>query len=239
MGGVVNQIADTVDRISPGGSFGKNGANALRSANEGNWTDAYKNASAIADPMSGLNKYTGGSASPFSGNGGNVFNTITNAPTKPDAPGTDPSLAAVEEQQLTGAEKFRKDMPSMQSKLGSQLARQGQGLLNQNLKDSRSQDSSRGLLYGGLHAGREGAQRSQMANSLAEGRSKINSSVSEAADQLDAQAVDTALGVQRSQTAIQNDIYSQALSSMQTQNAGMNGLMKGGGSIFGSFLGGR
>lgn len=170
-----------------------------------------------------LNKYTGGTANPFE-SGGNI-NKLIKGPDKPDAPPPDPNLAKIHQQQLSNASNFRANTGNMENQMYSQLQQQGQGQLNQNLSGIRSMNSRRGLLYGGVNAGQEQGARGQMAQSLAAGRSNINAGVQGAADTLDQQAVQTGLGIQKNTQAIQNDIYAQALGSMQTQNAMFSGAM--------------
>lgn len=210
MGEVVKQIGQAAGIKDVGGAVGGDLGNAI-------------NGGAVDIGGAMANKYTGGTANPFESGG--TINKFIKGPDKPGDPPPDPNLAKIHQQQLDNARNFRGNLPGMESQMDSQLQRAGQGQLNQNLQGLKSQDSARGLLYGGLHAGREQGARGQMANSLAQGRSNINSAAQDAANTLDQQALQSGINIQKNSQAIQDDIYAQALGAMQTQNATFSGGM--------------
>lgn len=143
----------------------------------------------------------------------------------PSAPGEDPAMAKLRAQQMQNAKEFRANMPNMQREMGENLkttANQGLSAANKNTNEGMS---SRGLLYSNLNKGAQAGNRSRTQAGVAKGTSDINTGLMNAANTLDTQAIETGVGIQQTQQAIQNDIYSQAMAKMNAQNAQAGGLM--------------
>lgn len=157
---------------------------------------------------------------------------------KPAAPGINNNLGTVQSAQLANAANFRQNLPGLENQMGHQLADQSNQQMSQNIQGARQNNSARGLLYGGINAGQEGAIRANAAHGLAAGRSDINQGLLNNANTLDAQAIHTGLGIQQTQQSIQNSIYGQALADMQARGAAIGGLMGGVGKIGGMFAAG-
>lgn len=189
----------------------------------------------------GANQYTFGLANPGA-NGGyanGIFSKLApQSADAPNSPGINSNLQNVQAQQLQNAQSFRANMPSMNAQLTNQMNVQGGNALGQNLQNINSGNSARGLMYGGINAGQQQGARAQMATGLAQGKSEINSNLANAANTLDAQAVQTGMGVQASQNQIENQVYSQAMSMMNLNNSYFGGLMSGGGKIGGMMAAG-
>lgn len=121
--------------------------------------------------------------------------------------------------QIDQAKSFRAGIPEMQQRLAQNLAmdqsRNTYGLLNQN-KESMSR---RGLLYGGLNSGREGQIRAQGQANLAASTSQMNQDIYSMADQLDAEALQSAHAIRQNTQQIQDAIYSQAMARMNANNS--------------------
>ena len=121
--------------------------------------------------------------------------------------------------QIDQAKNFRANLPEMQQRLAQNLAsdqsRSTYGLLNQNKQEM----SRRGLLYGGLNAGREGQIRAQGQANLAASTSQMNQDLYSAADQMDAEALNSAHAIRQNSQQIQDAIYSQAMARMNANNS--------------------
>lgn len=176
---------------------------------------------AVGGAVDAVNQVTGGYGSiPFDPAGIFGPNAINPGPGQPPkAPGIDPGLAKLREEQQKYAKDFRAGMPSMIRMMSENLKSQSNQALGQGLKQTRNDYASRGLSYSGLEKGAEARQRGQAASGLAAGISGINADVENAANTLDAQAVETGVGIQQTQQAIQNQIYSQAMARMNANNA--------------------
>jgi hypothetical protein len=142
-------------------------------------------------------------------------------------------------QQQYFAKDFRDKLPQMENQMGNQAAGSIGASADQGVRASRASDSSRGLLYGGVHAGHEGAIRGEAAAEMAGARSNINQGLLSAADSMDANAIQTGVAVQQQQQQMQNAIYSQAMAKMNAENASFGGLMSAGGMLAGGYLAGR
>lgn len=166
---------------------------------------------------------------------------LLNGGRPPSAPngsnGSNANLSAVQQAQLANAQSFRQNIPNTEAQLGSQLAQQTNNQMGNAISQTRSNNSARGLLYGGVNAGQEQGIRNQAASNLAQGQSNINANTQNAAFQLDQEAANTGFGIQQSQQAIQNDIYSQALANMNAASSGISSLLGAGGKVVGGMLG--
>lgn len=137
----------------------------------------------------------------------------------PAAPGVDPNLENLRKRKQQNAQAFRANIPNMQKEMGEDLkVSANQGLSAQN-KATQEGMSSRGLMYSNINRGAQAANRGRTQAAVAKGTTDINTGLMNAADTLDAQAIETGVGIQQTQQAIQNDIYSQAMARMNAQNS--------------------
>lgn len=164
---------------------------------------------------------------------------LADGPKAPDAPGVDPNLAKLKEKQLKQAGDFRQNMPNMVRIMSEDLKRDSNQAMNAGVRKTREDYASRGLVHSGLRQGAEAGKRAQAQAGLAQGVSAINADMENAANTLDAQAVETSLGVQQTQQAIQNQIYSQAQARLAGQNHMVGSAIGGIGGGLISILGGR
>jgi hypothetical protein len=146
------------------------------------------------------------------------------------------------DQQIQGAQnyyatQFRNNIPQTENTLYNQFSSGQNQQMNQGIKNVQQHNSSRGLLYGGVNAGQEGAVRAQTSGALAQGRSAINQSVEGAANSMDQSAIDTGIAIQQQQQQMQNAIYSNAMAQMNAQNGVFGGLLSAGGMALGAYLG--
>lgn len=158
----------------------------------------------------------------------------------PPPPGIDPSLENIKNQQIDQAKNFRADLGNKKSLMSQNLRGQANEQLQSNLGAVRSKNSARGLLYGGLNQSEEGSERARSSAGLGRAIQSSNTALENAADTLDSNAIETARGVQQSQQQIQNDIYSQAMAQLNSQNAMTSNIMSTAATIgLGLLRGGR
>jgi len=136
----------------------------------------------------------------------------------PGAPGVDPNLANLQSAQVQYAKDFRGQLPELQSKMSSQLTQDVGRNLQQDLRGSRSTASARGLLYGGVQQGKEARQRAAAQKGLMSGISNINMGLQDAANYMDASAIQSGVNMQAQQQALQNLIYQNAMARQAGQN---------------------
>lgn len=142
-------------------------------------------------------------------------------------------------QQQYYANQFRNNIPSLENTMGNQMANTVGGQMDQGIKQTQQTDSSRGLLYGGIHAGDEQQVRNAASGQLAQGRSNINAGINQAANTMDNQAVQTGVQIQQQQQQMQDQIYANAMASMAGKQAGVSGLFQAGGMAAGMALAGN
>lgn len=158
--------------------------------------------------------------------GGEIDKNKSEAGPDPTGAGQDSQAEALRKKQQDYAKEFRSNIPGMEGSMSNALKGNNSRNMYSNL-DQVDQDSSRrGLLYGGLAAGREGGVRAKAQGALGEGLAGIHQGLLNAADTLDAQAIQTGLGIQQNQQAIQNQIYQQAMAANNANNS-MVGSMVG------------
>lgn len=141
-------------------------------------------------------------------------------------------------EQQNNATNYVNNMGSTEENMASNLRSSVGGQMSSNLDNSKSSDSSRGLLYGGIHAGNEGAIRAQASNEMAQGRSNINAGVAAAADQLTNSAIQSGVDIQEQTQTQNNAIYAQALQNMNANNSMFGAVGGAAGTIAGAYLGG-
>lgn len=159
----------------------------------------------LKGPMSSITSIIGG-----------IGGTDENKP--PQAPPTNPALSQLQQQQQQQAKDFRANMPNMVRMMSENLKSQANQGLSEGLRQTKSDYNTRGLLYSGMRQGKEAQLRGKAQAGLAAGISGINADVENAAHTMDAQAVETGVGIQQTQQAIQNQIYSQAMARMSGNN---------------------
>lgn len=137
----------------------------------------------------------------------------------PEAPGVDSNLQRLKEAQLQNAKNFRTNLPGMKSQMTQDLRQTSNAQLSNDLGTIQNNNSARGLLYGGVNQGQKAGQRANSQIKLASGIGAINSGLDNAANTLDAQAIETGVGIQQTQQAIQNQLYSQAMTQMNANNS--------------------
>lgn len=147
---------------------------------------------------------------------------------QPQAPGMDANLKALKKQQVSYAKQFRESLPQIQQQMMGQLQSDTQKNLMENLRQSRSGASARGLLYGGIQQGNEASQRQQAARGLMSGASNINLGLQQAADQMDTSAIKAGVNMQAQQQALQNMIYQNAMAQQAGQNQILGSAMSAG-----------
>jgi hypothetical protein len=136
------------------------------------------------------------------------------------------------------ANQYRQNISKNENDLYNQLATSATGQMNQGIKQIQQNNSSRGLLYGGVNAGQEGALRANTAAGLASGKASINSQVESTANQIDQNSINNGLALQQQQQQMQNAIYANAMAQMNAQNGLFSGLLSAGGMVAGGYLAG-
>lgn len=158
--------------------------------------------------------------------GTNIFTagrsgTIGGGDSASDAPpaATDKTdLQKFQEKQTQNASDFRANLPKLQEQQAGLLKEQANNQMSGQLKAIKERASSRGLGYGGLAEGAQAGVRNANQGALSSALSTSNANLANAADTLDAQAVQTGLGVQQNQQALQNLTYQQAMADYQQKN---------------------
>jgi len=117
----------------------------------------------------------------------------------PEAPGVDPSLAKLKEQQLANAKNFRANIPSMQKQMGENLQTSANQELSGQLKGTQEANSRRGLLYSSINKGQQAGERARTQAGIARETGNINTGLLNAANTLDTQAIQTGVGIQQTQ----------------------------------------
>lgn len=177
--------------------------------------------------VGGLPQYVGGLGNVITGGAfdSQISHNVDPA-APPAAPGINPTLSQTQQSQIQNAADFRKNIPSMEQSMSNDVRQTANNQLGQTMKSINNNTNSRGLLYSGINQGMKGGARAQTASNVGQATSGINAGLENAANTLDAQAVETGVGIQQTQQSIQNQIYSQAMTQMNANN-----------SMFGSALG--
>lgn len=149
-------------------------------------------------------------------------------PAAPTAPGVNPALTNLQTQQQTNATNFRNNIPQMEQSMGEQLKSQANQMMGQGMSQINNSNNARGMGYGGVNQGQQQKLRAQTQSGVAQGQSNINAGLQNAANTLDAEAVNTGVGIQQTQQSIQNQIYSQAMTQMNANNSMVGGFLETG-----------
>lgn len=147
-------------------------------------------------------------------------------PEAPDAPRINENLSRLKQKQMEQAKQFRENLPGMKNKMATDLRVEANDAMAAQAKNINESNSRRGLLYGGINAGQQAQAKGAAQSRLAKAISSNNVNLENAADAMDAQAIETGMGIQQSQQAIQNQLYSQAQARLNGENM-MTGSMLG------------
>lgn len=212
MGGTVSQIANTV--ANPIGAVGGAVGTAITGNRDvGRYTNFMMNPGGAAAGAGGAQAI--GAMSPIS---------------QPPPPETPQTLNELKKNQLEYANQFQAQLPQMQKQMAEQLSTNANKSMNAQLKQVNQRNSARGLAYGGVNEGQQQNVRSQSQGALAESIKNSNAGLLNASNTLNAQALETGVGIQQTQQAIQNQIYQQQLANMNANNA-ITGSMMGTGLL--------
>lgn len=173
--------------------------------------------------LGGVNDAVGGVAH---GNFGQALGGAFNAGTfglfgqqqGPQSPGINQNVSRLKKAQVGYANQFREQLPQIQQQMQGQMIHDTNQNLQGDLRNIKSSNSSRGLLYGGVNAGQEAGQRQQAQKGLMSGISSLNTGLQNEANSLDQAAVKTGIGIQQQQQSMQNAIYQNAMAAQAGQN---------------------
>lgn len=159
--------------------------------------------------------------------------------TEPTPPPGDDRLAQIRADQQKQADEFSKNAPGLKNQIYSDVqntARQG---LARDIASSNQNYNNRGLLFSGMRQGTDLGLKSQESQNLAKARTGINTSIDAQAKQMQYNAIDSGLQAQKSQQAIQDEIYGNTLAQFSNRNAGLNAIGGGAGQIGGAYFASR
>lgn len=134
-------------------------------------------------------------------------------------------------------DEFKDNMPHMTNLLTGEVNDQINQNMGQGLRASRESDSRRGLLYGGMHQGHEGAIRADAAGKMAQSRSDINQGLQSAYEGMQNDTIQTGIDYQQQQQRMQNAIYENAMANMMGRNSAIGGVLGAAGGIAGAYYG--
>ena len=141
------------------------------------------------------------------------------------APKEKTDLEKFQESQVDYANKFRERLPQMQNDMAHLLSQNENETTNQRIKQVKQNNSRRGMAYGGVNAGQQGLLRSEGSQQLARAISGANQDLQSASDLMQAQAIQTGMGLQNINQNIENQAYSRAMARMQADNSVAGGLL--------------
>lgn len=194
-------------------------SNAITSSFHKDWTDKMGNTGgAILDPAGALlNK--GGDPSP------------------PPTPGIDPAIGDQAAQQKKQADDFKASMPGLNNDIFNSVAKTERGNLAGQLSGIKSRDSSRGMLYSGMHQANDMGARVQSGSRLATAKASINTDLSNHLASMNDLAINSGMQLQQNQQDMNNSIYNQALFNMNQNLALGNSVGSAGGRMAGYAIG--
>lgn len=143
-------------------------------------------------------------------------------PSPPSAPGVDPAIADQAAQQKKQADDFKASMPGLNNDLYNQVAKTERGNLAGQLSGIKSRDSSRGLLYSGMHQANELGAMAQSGSRLATAKASINTDLAKHLATMNDLAINSGMQLQQNQQDLNTNIYNQALYNMN-QNLALGG----------------
>lgn len=129
------------------------------------------------------------------------------------------------QQQQYYADQFNQNIPQMSNQLYNQAGGAISNNMDQGIKNVRQQNSSRGLLYGGVNAGQEGSVRAKGASDMASTKSNINQGLIETGQNMRSSAISSGVSYQQMQQALNNAVYQNAMSKLNQDNAMTSGII--------------
>jgi hypothetical protein len=149
---------------------------------------------------------------------------IGTPPPQPNVPGVDPNVSALQGEQVQQAADFNKNLPGLKQQMAEGLTQQSNQLVAQNKDALNHRNAGRGLLYGGINAGEEGAMRANAATNLTGQITSANAGLDELGTTLSSEAVQTGVNIQQDAQAQQDQIYQQAMASLSANNQLYSGI---------------
>lgn len=137
-------------------------------------------------------------------------------------------LQKLQSAQVQNAQQFSANLPYTQRQLASNLAQASTAQNQQQNRQINSFNSRRGLAYGGLNQGMQAANTAQNQSQLAGNISAMNANLQNASNTMTAQAIETGVGIQQTQQALQNQAYQSALANQQSSNSMATSLVSSG-----------
>jgi hypothetical protein len=124
----------------------------------------------------------------------------------------------MQQQQAAYATQFNQNLPQLQQQTASQLGQQAAAKNTGQMSQAKSSDSARGLGYGGIAEGTQAQIGAQNTAGLMNSINQSNTNLQNAGNTLNAQALETGVGIQQTQQSIQNQVYQQALAQQNANN---------------------
>lgn len=138
--------------------------------------------------------------------------------------------------QIDTASKLEKDAPEIANRaFGAAAIGERRNLAGQ-MADIQRGASRRGLLYSGMKQGAEAGAQAGSAARLAQARIGINRDVGQMVQDAKSKVIQGGLDMQSSQQAMEDAVYSKALSNYQSRVAGAGAIGGGLGMVGGAFL---
>jgi len=152
------------------------------------------------------------------GANGLFANDDTGAPSPPKTPG---SLDELKQQQQQYAQQFSQNLPQMQKNMAGLLTQQANQQMQGQMQTVKNRNNARGMAYGGVNQGEQQQVRATTEQNLGRAIAGSNANLENAANTLNAQAVETGVGIQQTNQAIQNQIFQQQMAQMNSNNSMM------------------
>lgn len=154
----------------------------------------------------------------------------------PAMPAGDDRLKQIRADQQKQADEFATNAPSLKNQIYSDVQHKARQNLAGDLASSRQNYNNRGLLFSGIRQGTDMGLQSQESQGLAKAKTGISTNIDAQARQMQYNAIDSGLQAQKSQQAIQDEIYGNAMNQMQMRNQGIAGIASGAAQIGGAYF---
>lgn len=175
-------------------------------------------ASGVSSVTNAVDRATGTNIGSFHKDMRDPFGVFDSPAEGPKPPGTPSNLTELQARQREQAQQFRGNLNQTKQSQASQLRGQAAQKLQGDMGDLKESQASKGTMYGGVGAGQRSKLRAGAQGGLNRAINQSNVGLDNAANVMEAQAIDTAFGIQQSQQQVQNMIYQQALMQMNAQN---------------------
>ena len=200
---------------------------------------------AVTQPFREIGGFVGGAVGGEKGRkaGKAVFDPLgigdqfEEGPKAPDAPGEDPRLVAIREQNQKLADEFRGNQERTKEDIFGNVAGAERRRLSQEQIDTNAGFNRRGLLYSGLRQNENLQNRAASQGRLASARQDINSQVAQRQAELDRNAISGGLNQAQTQAQIQDQVYAGAMANLMGRNQAVQSLFGAGGLAAGAYLG--